>query len=221
MIQELIHVYFMPGMAASPKIFEYIKLPESHFEMHFLEWMIPSENESISDYASRICENIKHDNVVLVGVSFGGVLVQEMDKHINARKLIIISSVKSSSELPKKMILVKNTGAYKIIPTQLASKMELFEKYIFGSTVSKRFELYKKYLSVNDNKYLSWAIENMVCWSQKDYRSDIVHIHGDQDPVFPIKYIDHCIVVKNGTHIMIINKHKWFNENLPRIILDN
>ncbi|MEL0457133.1 alpha/beta hydrolase [Flavobacteriaceae bacterium SZ-1-7] len=221
MIQEVIHVYFMPGMAASPKIFEYIKLPESHFEMHFLEWMIPSENESISNYASRICENIKHDNVVLVGVSFGGVLVQEMDKHINARKLVIISSVKSSSELPKKMILAKNTGAYKIIPTQLASKMELFEKYIFGSTVSKRFELYKKYLSVNDNKYLSWAIKNMVCWNQKIYREDIVHIHGDKDPVFPIKYIDNCIVVKNGTHIMIINKHKWFNENLPRIILDN
>lgn len=221
MIQEVIHVYFMPGMAASPKIFEYIKLPESHFEMHFLEWMIPSENESISNYASRICENIKHDNVVLVGVSFGGVLVQEMDKHINARKLVIISSVKSSSELPKKMILAKNTGAYKIIPTQLASKMELFEKYIFGSTVSKRFELYKKYLSVNDNKYLSWAIKNMVCWNQKEYRKDIVHIHGDKDPVFPIKYIDNCIVVKNGTHIMIINKHKWFNENLPRIILDN
>ena len=221
MIQDVIHVYFMPGMAASPKIFEYIKLPESHFEMHFLKWILPLDNESISDYALRICADIEHDNVVLVGVSFGGVLVQEMDKHINARKLIIISSIKSSSELPKKMILAKNTGAYKIIPTQLASKIELFEKYIFGTTVSKRFELYKKYLSVNDNKYLSWAIKNMVCWNQKAYRKDIVHIHGDKDPVFPIKYINNCIVVKNGTHIMVINKHKWFNENLPRIILDN
>ena len=30
-----IPVYFMPGLAASPTIFENIKLPEDQFEMHF------------------------------------------------------------------------------------------------------------------------------------------------------------------------------------------
>ena len=54
MSQELIHVYFMPGMAASPKIFEHIKLPENQFKIHYLEWMIPLEEESISDYALRL-----------------------------------------------------------------------------------------------------------------------------------------------------------------------
>ena len=29
-----------------------------------------------------------------------------------------------------------------------------------------------------------------------------------------------CIVIKGGTHIMIINKYKWFNENLPKLIHD-
>ena len=33
-----IPVYFMPGLAASPIIFENIKLPEEDFEMYFLEW---------------------------------------------------------------------------------------------------------------------------------------------------------------------------------------
>ena len=32
MSQELIRVYLMPGMAASPKIFEHIKLPENQFK---------------------------------------------------------------------------------------------------------------------------------------------------------------------------------------------
>ncbi len=221
MSQELIHVYFMPGMAASPKIFEHIKLPENQFRMHFLEWAIPVDNEGFEDYALRMNEKITHNNVVLVGVSFGGVLVQQMDKTINARKLIIVSSVKSMFELPKRMILAKTTCAYKILPTQLASKIDVFEKYAFGKTITKRLELYKKYLSVNDPKYLSWAIKHMVCWEQKEHRKDIVHIHGDKDSVFPIKYIKKCIVIKNGTHIAIINKYKWFNENLPRIILNS
>ncbi|WP_298496687.1 alpha/beta hydrolase [uncultured Algibacter sp.] len=219
MDQEIIHVYLMPGMAASPKIFEYIKLPESQFKIHLLEWIIPLSNEGLSDYAYRLSNNIKHKDIVLLGVSFGGVLVQEISKQINVRKLIIVSSVKSMNELPKKMLLAKTTKAYTLVPTQLASKIDVLEKYAFGATITKRLELYKKYLSVNDSKYLSWAIKEMVCWNQLDFRSDIIHIHGDKDSVFPIKNIKKCIVIKNGTHIAIINKYKWFNENLPKLIL--
>lgn len=211
----------MPGMAASPKIFEYIKLPDNQFEVHLLEWFIPLKNETISAYALRMTSEIKHDNIVLLGVSFGGVLVQEISKHITVRKLIIVSSVKSTNELPKKMLLAKTTMAYKLLPTQLMGNIELLAKYAFGSEVTKRLELYKKYLSVNDSSYLSWAIKEMVCWHQETYQPNLVHIHGDNDAVFPIKYISNCITIKGGTHIMIINKYKWFNENLPSIILEN
>ncbi|ULC58867.1 alpha/beta hydrolase [Flaviramulus sp. BrNp1-15] len=221
MSRELIPVYLMPGMAASPKIFEHIQLPEDQFKIYLLEWMIPIENESLRDYAIRLSKNIKHDNVVLLGVSFGGVLVQEISKHITVRKLIIVSSVKSVTELPKRMLLAKTTKAYKLLPTQLASNIDIISKYAFGNNVTKRIELYKKYLSVNDSKYLNWAIENMVCWNQKTCNPNTIHIHGDNDSVFPIKNITNCITVKNGTHIMIINKYKWFNEHLPEIILNN
>lgn len=221
MIEDRIHVYLMPGMAASPLIFEHIKLPENKFQIHLLEWFIPHDNESISDYALRMCAHIKHDNIVLLGVSFGGVLVQEISKHINLRKLIIVSSVKSMHELPKHMLIAKATKVYKLVPTQLASNIDVLEKYAFGDLVSKRIELYKKYLSVNDSRYLNWAIKNMVCWNQEKHDSKIIHIHGDNDSVFPIKNIENCIVLKNGTHIAIINKYKWFNENLPRLILED
>jgi pimeloyl-ACP methyl ester carboxylesterase len=221
MDREIIHVYLMPGMGASPKIFEHIKLPKNQFEIHLLEWIIPNDNESISDYALRLSKNIKHDNIVLLGVSFGGVLVQEISKHIAVKKLIIVSSVKSVRELPKRMLIAKTTKAYKLIPTKLARNYELLAKYAFGGNVTKRLELYKKYMSVNDSKYLSWSIKNMVCWNQETCIPDIVHIHGDKDAVFPIKYISNCITLKNGTHIMILNKYKWFNEHLPDIILND
>jgi esterase/lipase len=209
----------MPGMAANPSIFEHIKLPDETFEMHFLEWIIPTKNESLASYAKRITVNIEHENPVLVGVSFGGVLVQEISKHITLKKLIIVSSVKSKKELPKKMRIAKITKAYKLLPTQFVSNFEAFAKYAFGESVKKRVKLYEKYLSVSDKTYLDWAIEQMVRWEQNSVIPGIIHIHGDKDPVFPIKNISDCIIVKGGTHIMIINKYKWFNENLPRLIL--
>ncbi|AXT19664.1 alpha/beta hydrolase [Flavobacteriaceae bacterium AU392] len=218
MSQELIHVYLMPGMAANPTIFENIKLPINKYKIHLLEWIIPNDGESIVDYAKRMLKKVDHENSVLIGVSFGGILVQEMAKLRSFRKLIIISSVKTNLELPKKMKVAKATKIYKILPTSLVSNIEILAKYVFGETANKRLELYKKYLSVNDKQYLDWAIEQMICWGQEQALSEVIHIHGDKDPVFPIKNISNCITIKGGTHIMIINKYKWFNENLPIIL---
>jgi len=219
MTQEILHIYFMPGMAASPSIFEYIKLPENQFKIHLLEWMIPIKKENIENYAKRLAKKVQHENSVLIGVSFGGIIVQEMSRFLTLKKLIIVSSVKSSVELPKRMKIAKRTKAYKLIPTRLIGNIEALAKYAFGVTATKRIELYKKYLSVNDKQYLDWAIEQMVCWKQTEVIPNIIHIHGEKDAVFPLKNINDCIVVKEGTHIMVINKYKWFNENLPKLIL--
>ena len=216
-----IPVYFMPGLAAGPTIFENIKLPEDQFEMHFLEWILPNEHEKIEEYALRMIQNIKHENPVLIGVSFGGVLVQEMSKIIQTNKVIIISSVKTNKEFPSRFKIARNTKAYKLIPTQLLADIENLVKYAFGDNiVTKRIKLYEKYLSVRDKHYLDWAIETILCWNQKEINEAVIHIHGDADEVFPIKHIRKCIVVKGGTHIMILNKFKWMNENLPKLILN-
>jgi len=218
---DLIHVYMMPGMAANPTIFEYIKLPEEQFKMHWLEWMMPKTNESLQDYAKRMCDKIKHKRPVLLGVSFGGILVQEMAKIIEVRKLIVVSSVKSKYELPKRMKFAKFTKAYKVLPTQLLGNIQLLKKYAHGKTLKKRIDLYEKYMSFNDKKYLDWAIEKIVTWDQEEPISGAIYIHGDKDMVFTHSCQGNCIVLKGGTHIMIINRFKWFNEHLPRLILDN
>ncbi len=218
MNSNLTHVYLMPGMAASPSIFEYIKLPESLYKIHLLEWQIPEKNETLKEYAKRMCNFIKHDHIVLLGVSFGGILVQEMSKFIKLKKLIVVSSVKSHHELPKRYKLIKITKAYKILPTRLASNIDLLAKYAFGETIKKRVGLYKKYLSVNDKAYLDWSIKQVVCWDQEEPNPEAIYIHGDKDVIFPYSCEGNCIVIKGGTHIMIINKYKWFNENLPKLI---
>jgi len=84
-----IPVYFMPGLAASSSIFERISLPSHQFEIVLLEWEIPLDNETLPQYASRIANKITHKNPVLIGVSFGGILVQEMAKCISVKKLLL------------------------------------------------------------------------------------------------------------------------------------
>lgn len=215
-----IPVYFMPGLAANVAIFEKIVLAEADFEMVFLEWEIPLQNESLSEYAERIAQKIHHPNPVLIGVSFGGILVQEMAKFIDAGKVIIISSVKSNLEFPRRLKLAKTIKAYNLIPTNWLSRFENLAKMVFGTKADRQIKLYEKFLSVRDKGYLDWAMKQVILWDRVIADETVIHIHGDADEVFPIKYIPNCIHVKGGTHIMILTKYKWLNENLPRIILE-
>lgn len=211
----------MPGMAASPSIFERIQLPSDIFEIHLLEWLIPEKEETIEDYAQRVAKNIKHEDIILVGVSFGGVLVQEMKPFVKPKKLIIISSVKCIAEMPRRMKIAKTTKAYKLVPTKLLENIDNLTKYTFGSSIIKqRLKLYEKFLSVRDKNYLDWAIEQMVNWKRTEIDPEVIHIHGDNDEVFPIKHIKTCVVVKGGTHIMILTKYRWLSDNLPKIMLE-
>jgi hypothetical protein len=215
-----IPVYFMPGLAASATIFERIVLPEDIFEMHLLEWEIPIGNEPLLEYAERMTKKIKHENPILIGVSFGGILVQEMSKFIDVRKVIIISSVKSNLEFPRRFKVAKATKAYKLIPLSLILNLENLAKFSFGEKINHRLKLYEKFLSVRDIGYLEWAVEKVILWDRTVVDEEVVHIHGDMDDVFPIKYITDCIEVKGGTHVMILNKYKWLNANLPSLILE-
>lgn len=215
-----IHVYFMPGMAANSSIFEHIQLPKDKFETHFLDWTIPAKGINITDYAKEMCGLVTHKNPVLIGVSFGGILVQEMSKIIAVQKVIIVSSVKSKIELPKRMLFARYTSIHKVLPTGLVKNVELLAKYAFGETVTKRLALYERYLSIRDKWYIDWCIHEMVNWQQVTPSKGLIHIQGDKDAVFPLSNIKNCIVVNNGTHTMIIHRAKWFNEHLPTIILD-
>ncbi|MBT8284686.1 MAG: alpha/beta hydrolase, partial [Flavobacteriaceae bacterium] len=82
MMQKKIHVYLMPGMAANSSIFKNIKLPGDRFQIHRLEWFVPDKGMSLEAYARKMNTLIEHNDPVLIGVSFGGMLIQEMARHM-------------------------------------------------------------------------------------------------------------------------------------------
>ena len=214
---EKTHIYCVPGLAASSKIFERLKFPEN-YEVHFLEWMIPeSMDETIEHYAQRMCDLIVETNVILIGVSFGGVMVQEMSKIINAKKIILISSVKNAQELPKRLKVTKFTKAYKLFPAKKLSSIESFMNS-FGKLTEERMKLYNLYLSERNELYLKWGIHNVLHWKQKETLDNCYHIHGTSDSVFPIKHIKNAFEIKDATHAMVVTKARLINPILEKLL---
>lgn len=211
----------MPGLAASSKIFERIVLDANRYKVVFLEWDLPLKNETLEAYSYRFAQNhIKHVNPVLIGVSFGGILVQEIAAHISVSKLIIISSVKSNQEFPLRMRWSKKLSLNKAFPTGLARHLDRLTTFQFSKKIKQRIKMYQMYLSVSDKQYLDWSFDVILNWKRITSLKEIIHIHGEKDGVFPLRYIkkQSCIIVPNGTHIMILNRYQWLNENLPQII---
>ena len=213
-------VYLMPGMGANPRIFEFLSLSE-RYNINFLTWISPHKNESLQDYAKRMCLRVKHQNPILVGVSFGGILVQEMASHIQCNKVIIISSIKSNQEMPNHMLLAKRTNAHRLLPIKWVKNLETFALFVLGNGIKHRVDHYKRYLSERDPEYLNWAIDQLVKWSRKEADKNIVHIHGKQDTIFPVKNIKNPFIKMEGDHAIIITKSIWFNKNLPKIMTEN
>ena len=213
------HIYFVSGLAANSKIFEHIHLDDQKYHCHYLEWKIPtSKDETIHDYAERMCHEITHKNPVLIGVSFGGIMVQEMSKRIACDKVIIISSVKTNIEYPKRLKLATATKAYKLFPAKFIENLDAYVAYFLGDYQPKKLEAYKKYMSVRNADYLYWAIYNVLHWNQTEKIANVYHIHGTKDGVFPTKHISSFIQIEGGTHAMILTKAKKITSEIETIL---
>ena len=119
------------------------------------------------------------------------------------------------------MKLAKITNAHKLIPTQFIQNIESLAIFALGNKLKKRIELYERYLSERDPDYLGWAIDKIVNWKRIEPRQNIIHIHGKNDTVFPVKNIISPYIEIPGDHDIILTKYEWFNKNLPHLILGN
>ena len=208
----------MPGMSANPLIFKRIKFSDEKYEIHFLKWAKPVLNESIENYSKRLLDFIKHKNPILIGVSFGGLIVQEISKLIDVEKVIIISNIKSNRELPLYMKSAKFLKLYNYFPLKLFDDVFNISKSLKINKIYKKLDLIDKYLSVRDENYLKWAIREILNWKQEKPLQEVIHIHGDRDLTFPISLIKDCIIVPGATHALILTKYRWLNKNLTLLI---
>ena len=80
------NVYIFSGLGADKRVFQ--KLDFSYCNATFIEWTAPLRHESFEHYASRILSQIKHENPILIGLSFGGMMAVEVAKLIKTEKEI-------------------------------------------------------------------------------------------------------------------------------------
>lgn len=180
----------------------------------FVRWITPEKNESMQEYATRLRMQVKDMRPVLIGLSFGGMIAQEIAKQIDTEKVLIISSVRTGKELPFIYRLAGKLRLHKIIPAALFKRSTFLTEFLFGAKADFEKRLLKNILADTDEAFLKWAIDRTLCWENRARPANLVHIHGTADRILPYRSVKADIGIEGGSHLMISDKAK----ELSRII---
>ncbi|MEO8860176.1 MAG: alpha/beta hydrolase [Ginsengibacter sp.] len=206
------HIYCISGFGADERVFSKLNFGDN--QVHYLSWLLPFSNEKIEAYAKRMSEKIEQLNPIIIGLSFGGMMAIEISKLITTHKVIIISSIKTCHELPFWMRIAGRLKLDKIFPMRSFSLIEPLENYNLGIEDDEERKLVKSYRKNVSQDYTNWAIHQILNWTNEWRPANLLHIHGGNDHIFPIKYIKANYVIEDGGHFMIMNRNKKVDEIL-------
>ncbi|NDW10010.1 alpha/beta hydrolase [Dysgonomonas sp. 520] len=215
------NVYFVSGFLANCRVFDKIKLPEG-FEKKYLEWYIPRGDESLEEYAREMAKEVDITRpFVLIGYSFGGLVVQEMNRFLRPKKTIIMASMKSKAEEPSMFGIGRKVKFADRFPMDVISKdsvlSKLYIKYVYHIPPSES----ELFIDNIDPVYMKWSIKQLLDWTPPAEIENLYHIQGTKDRTFPIKGITGAIEVENGDHLMVMKKAREINKILSEILRKN
>lgn len=215
-------IYLIPGLGADHRVFKNLNLKP--YQTQLINWLDPIKGESLADYAKRLGDDQidPNEDIILIGLSMGGMIAKEMMQHFNVSKCIILSSVQVSNDFSPSIKLARYVKIHKFIPiTKLRKLNHLTANYFFSvkDDISKR--ALHKTIDETDPWFLEWSIDAILNWTNENYNPNIYHIHGNKDRIFPILNLSKKpIIIDGGGHWMVVEKGKEISDIILKY-LDN
>ncbi|MEM7369286.1 MAG: alpha/beta hydrolase [Bacteroidota bacterium] len=208
-------IYCIPGLGTDRRIFHELNMP---IPMQFLYWLSPLPSESLSSYASRMWEQIEHPNPIILGVSFGGIIAQEMATLQAVKALILVSSLRHQRELPLQLRIMKYLPLYYLSKGEWRIESLPVWAPAYGVKKSEEQQLLQVIFRSMDDAYRMWGIHQLISWKGQDISCPILRLHGTEDRLFPIRPIHDAIPISGGTHFMIAQKAEIIGDKILAFI---
>jgi len=186
-----------------------------------LEHLQAAKNETLTQYAGRVAQKIDtSSSFALVGTSLGGIVSMELSRILNPEKIVLLASVKTRSEMPLFMRAMSVLKLHRLVhANQLKNFNQLLVKRLDSRGDSSAAAVIRQMTHDAPPEFIDWAINAIINWHPPEsYRSDIVHIHGTNDQLFPIQKIKNVIPIKNGSHVMNMTMSYDVNKELLKAL---
>lgn len=212
----------LPGLGADSRLFE-----PQRGEFPALispEWLVPRDHESLSSYAARMAEVIRARvargaEIVLGGVSFGGMLAAEMSGELRPRKLVLIGSALSPDEIAPGMRVAATLGRF--VPQAVGARSKKLGRVFIrqlGPMGRKDREFLETMIDAVPFSFLKWAGGAIFGWGGARPSCPVVRVHGDKDRIIPLGSAGVDVVLKNAGHVPSVSHAMEVNEVLRRVM---
>lgn len=195
-------VYFIPGLGADERLFSQLNI--TGIEERYLNWIEPDDCITIADYAARYIPMIDtSEPFYIIGMSMGGMIAVELQKHISPEKMILVSTVKTRNELPPQLRTVAKMRLNALLSGSVIQNLSgLIDVVVRWQTKTQR-ELFMDMLHNCSPQFLEFAINACINWSNETMPHNYIHLHGNRDPLFPGRRAKHAEIIEGGNHFMI------------------
>lgn len=216
--QKDVNVYFISGMCYNCSVFDSLKLPKG-YRKNYIEWYVPRLDESLEEYSRTMAKGIDTSKpFILIGYSFGGIIIQEMEKFLSPVKSILISSFKNEKEIPMLFRAARRLDITERIPPRLYASTELmtevFNRFVYHMSNQELVQV----MTFIDPVYIKWAIRQITNWVPRNNKH-IYHIHGTDDQIFPYTLLHNVFPIEGGDHLMVMKKADVVSSIISSILL--
>lgn len=193
-------ILLLPGMTPNDDLFRNVQplLPDARV----VDWIAPKSREPLTDYAARLANSLDQtEPCIVAGVSFGGIVAQELAWYMPVRACVLISSIRHPRELPP-LFRVLRAVPGRSIEFGLHGVGTLAERVPRKVRTASTIRLRK--LSGASGAWYRWATSAVLSWQPRNQQlaCPLFQIHGDQDETFPLRFLTPDRVVAGGGHTL-------------------
>ena len=91
-------------------------------------------------------------------------------------------------------------------------------KDFIGPRGKAQKEVFLKILSETDPVFTKWATGAILSWNNSTVPPNVIHIHGTADTLLPYRYVTAAHTIKQGTHLMVMDKATEISALLKQLI---
>jgi pimeloyl-ACP methyl ester carboxylesterase len=199
-------IHLIPGLGTDHRIFDrlLVHVPDRHAH----DWPVMAPGSSLRHFAEALAERIDASRPhVLIGMSMGGMVVQEMSAITKPQRVVIISSWKGPHEMPLPIRSLRGTHPERVLTKEMLKRLMPMIRWQMGVRGKEELDLLDAFMHANTIEQLKVQVAAVLGWyGPSTPVEDQLHIHGDQDRLMPLAPIKNVVVVPGGTHFMVFSK---------------
>jgi len=214
---DKIPMVFLPGMGADARMFEAQRA--AFPRLRTLEWKRPGRHESIGAYARRISKALPDGPLVLGGVSFGGVIAQEIAVVRKPAALVLIATLVHPREIRWGLPMARHLpGGVFQIAGSCGPRLGRFSCLLNKTIAGGMFPM-TEMIADADPQFLAWAERSVLSWAPSP-RAKIptLRIHGTRDPILRPANRRGIIMIRGAGHLLNMTHADAVNNTIRQFL---